>query len=284
MNARKIVLGYDRSSPSKAAARWALDEAARSGAVVEFFYAHEWPAWAPAAVTGPAAAVQPDGEIDRATRGMLDEAVTDARHSHPTVRTAVSIVYDGAARTLIERSHEAGLIVLGSQGHSVVNGLLGSVSAAVSASARCPVIVVRGVQAADTPIVVGVDGSAWGQAALAFATEEAAARHVPLRVVRAWSPVTDPRIGTPEVGEAERRSFGDLVDEWRQKHPEIEIVAEAVMQHPAAALTELSAVAQLLVVGTRGRGPIRGLLLGSVSQHLLRHAACSVAVVHEPHS
>jgi nucleotide-binding universal stress UspA family protein len=52
------------------------------------------------------------------------------------------------------------------------------------------------------------------------------------------------------------------------------------VEHPAAALTQLSATTQLLVVGSRGRGALRGMLLGSVSQHLLRHAACDVAIVH----
>ncbi|GIF23394.1 nucleotide-binding universal stress UspA family protein [Actinoplanes tereljensis] len=283
MNARKIIVGYDRSAPAKAAARWALDEAARTGALVEFFFAYEWPAWAPATATGAAPAVQPAGEIDRAIRGMLDEAVINARHSHPSVRTTVSIVNDGAAATLIDRSREASLVVLGSHGHSAVIGLLGSVSVAVSASAHCPVVVVRGEPADGAPVVVGVDGSASGQAALAFATGEAVARHVSLQVVRAWAPVIDPRIGAPEVGDAEMHSFDELVTEWRQKHPGLEITADGLLQHPAAALTERSADAQLLVVGTRGRGPVRGLLLGSVSQHLLRHATCTVAVVHDTH-
>ncbi|MFD0525866.1 universal stress protein [Paractinoplanes durhamensis] len=57
-------------------------------------------------------------------------------------------------------------------------------------------------------------------------------------------------------------------------------MAEAVTEHPAAALAAASTTAQLLVVGTRGRGAVRGMLLGSVSQHALRHSACTVAVAH----
>jgi nucleotide-binding universal stress UspA family protein len=285
MITRKIIVGYDHSLPAKAAARWALDDASRTGALVEFLYACEWPAWAPATVTGPAPAVQPDGELDRAVRGMLDEAVINARQSHPSVRTATSIVNEGAAATLIDRSQEASLVVLGTRGHSAVTGLLGSVSVAVSASAHCPVGVVRGEPADGAPIVVGVDESASAQAALAFATDEAAARRVPLRVIRTWAPVAglwaESPLATGTVGVAERRSFDELIAGWRQKHPDVEITAEAVVEHPAGALTELSRTAQLLVVGTRSRGPIRGLLLGSVSQHLLRHAGCTVAVVHE---
>ena len=285
MNAKKIIVGYDRSSDAKAAAAWALDEAARTGALVEFFYAYEWPVWAPAASMVPAPAVWPDGETDRAVKGALNEAVTAARQTHPAVRTAISIVNAGAALTLIDRSAEASLIVVGSRGHSAVAGLLGSVSVAVSAHAHCPVIVVRGDAAPSAPVVVGVDDSPSAQPALGFAVEQAATRGVALRVVRAWTPVTGIWAETPmttgTVTADERLQFDELVAGWRDKCPSVEISAEAVVDHPAAALALASATAQLLVVGTRGRGAFRGMLLGSVSQHLLRHAVCSVAVVHD---
>ena len=96
MTARKIIVGYDRSSDAKAAAAWALDEAARTGALVEFFYAYEWPAWAPAASMVPSPAVWPDGETDRAIRDRLNDAVTSAKLSHPGVRTTISIVHGSA--------------------------------------------------------------------------------------------------------------------------------------------------------------------------------------------
>ncbi|GAA3337457.1 universal stress protein [Amorphoplanes nipponensis] len=285
MTARKIIVGYDRSPDARAAARWALDEAVRTGAPVEFFYAYEWPTWAPAASTVPAPAVWPDGETDRAIKGALHEAVALAKESHPSVRTDISIVNNSAALTLIGRSEEAGLIVLGSRGHSAVVGLLGSVSVAVSGHAHCPVVVVRGEPEAGGPIVAGVDDSGSAQLALGFAVEEAVARRVPLRVIRAFAPVTglweDTPMVTRSVTAAERRPLDELVAGWREKHPDLDISVEALVEHPAAALTEASTDAQLLVVGSRGRGAVRGMLLGSVSQHLLRHAACTVAVVHE---
>jgi nucleotide-binding universal stress UspA family protein len=286
MTVRKIIIGYDRSPDSKAAAAWALDEAARTGALVEFFYAYEWPTWAPATNTMPVMAVWPDGETDRAIKGSLHDAVASARQTHPQVSTRISIANNSAALTLIDRSDHAGLIVLGSHGHSAVTGLLGSVSVAVSAHAHCPVIVVRGEAPTTAPIVVGVDDSPSAQSALAFAADQAAARGVPLRVIRAWTPVTgiweESPLVTNEVAVQERQPFDDLVASWQEKHPEVEISAEAVVDHPARVLAQASTTAQLLVVGTRGRGAVRGMLLGSVSQHLLRHSACTVAVVQEP--
>jgi nucleotide-binding universal stress UspA family protein len=283
MTAKRIIVGYDRSADSRAAARWALDEAARTGAPVEFFYAYEWPEWAPAASTIPAPAVWPDGETDRAIKGGLHEAVTAAKQSHPGVRTEISIVNASTALTLIERSADASLIVLGSRGHSAVAGLLGSVSVAVSAHAHCPVLVVRGEAAPTRPVVVGVDDSPSAHLALDFAVEQAAARGVPLRVIRTWAPVTgiweDSPLVTRTVTAEERRPLDELVAGWREKYPQVEITAEAVVDHPANALALASTTAQLLVVGTRGRGAVRGMLLGSVSQHLLHHSACTVAVV-----
>jgi nucleotide-binding universal stress UspA family protein len=233
----------------------------------------------------PSPAVWPDGETDRAIKDGLNEAVAAAKRTHPTVRTTISIVHNEAALPLIDRSVEAGLIVLGSHGHSTVAGLLGSVSVAVSAHAKCPVIVARGQSPATAPIVVGVDDSASAQSALAFAVEQAAARGVPLRVIRAWAPVTSPWGLTPGAvafdPENDRGQLDELVAGWQAKYPQVEITAEVVVEHPAAALTAASAGAQLLVVGTRGRGAVRGMLLGSVSQHLLRHSACTVAVVHD---
>jgi nucleotide-binding universal stress UspA family protein len=144
---------------------------------------------------------------------------------------------------------------------------------------------VRGDTAAAAPVVVGVDESGPAESALAFATEQAVARLVPLRVIRAWKPVAGrwaqgPAVTRTVAGE-ERQPFEELVAQWRLKYPELAISAEAVVDHPAAALTAASAGAQLVVAGSRGRGAVRAMLLGSVSQHLLRHASCAVAIVHD---
>lgn len=277
--AKKIIVGYDHSADARAAASWALDEASRTGAPVEFFYAYEWPTWA------PAPAVWPDGETDRAVKSMLREAAARARQTHPRVRTQVSVVNAGAAMTLVDRSAGAGLVVLGSRGHSAVAGMLGSVSVAVSAHAHCPVVVVRGRADPTAPVVAGVDDSPCAQLALGFAVEQAAERGAPLRVVHAWRPVTGLRehspLATRTVTAGQRRPFDEMVAAWRGKYPQVHITTDAVVDHPAHVLAQASSTAQLLVVGSRGRGAFRGTLLGSVSQHLLRHSACTVAVVRE---
>jgi len=233
----------------------------------------------------PAPAVWPDGETDRAIRDNLDEAVAGARTTHPGVRTDIAIVNAGVALTLIERSARAGLVVIGSRGHNAVASI-GPVSVAVSAHANCPVVVVRDHQAAGHgPVVVGVDESDCAQLALEFATEQAAARGVPLHIVRAWPYSTglwheQPAV-VQSVADAEHRALAELATSWQEKYPQLAVTAEFLVDHPAHALLRKAAGAQLVVVGSRGRGAFRGMLLGSVSQSLLHHSPCTVAVVRD---
>ncbi|MEV6493080.1 universal stress protein, partial [Actinoplanes sp. NPDC051633] len=284
MTAKRIIVGYDRSPDARVAAAWALDQADRTGAAVEFFYAYEWPAWAPAASMVPATSVWPDGETDRAIHGMLNEAVAAARLSHPGVRAHVSTLHAPAALTLIDRSSTASMIVLGSRGHSALASV-GSVSVAVTAHAHCPVIVVREVPASDAPVVAGVDDSPRAEPVLRFAFEQAAARGVPLRVIRAGTfalGVWEERpVVAKQLIEGGARSLQELVRSWQQKYPGVEVTSEFVAEHPSDALTREAKDAQLVVVGTRGRGAVRGMLLGSVSQHLLHRSPTTVAVVRE---
>ncbi|MDY7088240.1 MAG: universal stress protein [Actinomycetota bacterium] len=285
MSTEKIIVGYDRSPQARKAAAWALDEATRTGAVVEFFHAYEWPHWAPAVSMVPPVAVLPAEQIRHDMDNSLREAVASAARTHPGVTTTTSVADAGAALTLIDRSRHAQLIVLGNHGYSAVTGLLGSVSVAVSAHACCPVVIVRGDAARHGPVVAGIDDSPSSHAVLGFAFEQAATWGTPLVVIRAWPPFAgardDPLFAENKVPIGIRHPFDELVGGWHAKYPQVDVTARAVLEHPAATLTEASTTGRLLVIGTHGRGVLRGLLLGSVSQHLLRHASCPVAVVRE---
>ncbi|MEU4421567.1 universal stress protein [Actinoplanes sp. NPDC024001] len=281
---RRILIGYDGSPDADAALAWALDEATRIGAPAELLYGEEWPLWVPGANMVPLQSTRSESYAEQATRRMLDSAVAWARQTHPLVRVTATTARVHASVALIERSRQARLIVIGSRGHSVVANLFGSVSSAVCAHARCSVAVVRGDARTTAPVVAGVDGSALASPVLIFAAQQAAERKAPLRVIRTWPPVTglweSSSLITRIVTEHEREPFDTLVAAVRDTYPDLDIAGEATVAHPATALTRAGATAQLLVVGSRGRGAIRGMFLGSVSQHLLRHAACTVAVVH----
>ncbi|GAB1640351.1 universal stress protein [Krasilnikovia sp. MM14-A1259] len=278
MPEKMIVVGYDGSPDARAAAHWALDEAARTGAPLQFCCAYEWPTWSPAAATVPAPAPWPDPETERAIAGMLDRAAAAARLSHPGVRVSTSVSHTGAVISLTDRSEHARLVVLGSRGHGAVGSLLGSVSVAVSAHARCPVVVVRGESDPAAPVVVGVDGSDCTPPALEFAFAQAAARGTGLRAVHACGP---PRDGDPAGTARESHDVAALLDAWQDTYPYVKVTREEVTGDPGPALAETSGAAQLIVLGTHGHGALRGLLRGSVSQHLLHHSRCPVAVVHD---
>jgi nucleotide-binding universal stress UspA family protein len=281
---REIIVGYDGSPHSQAALLWALDEASRTGASVELVYADESPVLVPAARLVQYPPPQRDGYHTEVINGTLERAVATAKKTQPLIDVTARTVRAHASTALIDLSREARLVVLGSSGHSAVAGLFGSVSTAVSAHAHCPVVVVRGEPAAGGPVVVGIDGSPSAEAVLTFAAEQAYARKATLRVIRAWPPVTGLWEETPMVTNAvtddERAPFDAQVAVVRDTFPELIVQAEARVAHPAGELTHASAQAQLVVVGSRGHGAASGLLLGSVSQHLLRHSACPIVVVH----
>jgi nucleotide-binding universal stress UspA family protein len=141
-------------------------------------------------------------------------------------------------------------------------------------------------------IVVGVDGSDGGASALEFAASEAALRKARLRVVSAWEiPVAAYGGGfgpplDPETQDAFRVRGEQVADDAsaavKRLQPSLDVEAVAVPGHPADVLLEQSADAALIVVGRRGLGGFKSLLLGSVSQQVVHHAACPVVVVNQP--
>lgn len=287
MSGAEILVGYDGSTEAAAALTWALDEARRSGRPVRLAYVYEWLTVAGWIGPGIAPGVWPDETARRQVEDLVRKAATDAAAVSPGV-TVQGEVFDGPpALVLEERSARAGLLVLGSRGHGGFTGLLaGSTAVAVTAHAHGPVVVVRGEAGRRSGhVVVGVDGSEYSLVALGFAVEQAAVRQVPLRVVRAWHPPAGQRPPAgPEAREAamaDRAELDEPLARWRRAFPDVEVAVEVTAAAPAALLVDASREAQLVVVGSRGRGGLRGMLLGSVSQQLIQHAHCPVAVVRE---
>ena len=142
-------------------------------------------------------------------------------------------------------------------------------------------------------IVVGVDGSPGARAALRWALAEARLRHTPLHVVHAWAfPYTAvgygmaPLIDKGFTDELEQRAKGlveEMLAEAGSEADGVEVEQEVAEGSAAHVLLEQAERADLLVVGSRGLGGFRGLLLGSVSQQCAHHARCPVVVVPSPH-
>jgi nucleotide-binding universal stress UspA family protein len=194
-----------------------------------------------------------------------------------------TLVAGPAARVLCGRSRTAEMVVVGCRGHSELPGLrLGSVSWQVAGHAAGRVVVVpdrwRPVNEAPGPVVAGVDGSPASQAALSFAFEEAALRDVPLVALCALADAPGVLGGAREIEE----HFSQLMIAEEKEHPEITVLQQVAVGTPRRALLAAASEAQMLVVGCRGRGGVKGMSLGSVAQAVLHHSPCPVGIVH-PH-
>ena len=172
-------------------------------------------------------------------------------------------------------------------------GALGSVSTQVAAHAHCPAVVIHDSQptpAQDAPVVVGVDGSELSTNAIAFAFDEASSRGVGLTAVHAWwldyvegaSASAIWTVDWKNMAQEENALVAESLAGWQEKYPDVTITRHSIHGHPVEALVRQSENACLVVVGSRGRGGFRGLLLGSVSQGVLHRAHCPVAIVRAP--
>ena len=139
-------------------------------------------------------------------------------------------------------------------------------------------------------IVVGIDGSPEADAALSFAHAEATLRGVALHIVCAWEPATASYVGeafaaTPDAFLEAEQHADDVLQAALEQLPstDVEVEALAIEGHPARVLIDHAATAELLVLGSRGRGATKRLLLGSVSTHLAHHTPCPLVIVPTHH-
>lgn len=293
-----IVVGYDDSPASRAALAWALRTAQGRHAEVLLVNAART---FPPIVAGHGDFVAPPREIaTEAGMETLQAGALLAARLAPEVTVTTLLVEDAPAAALLSVLGRAELAVVGSRGHGGFTELVvGSTSLKVANRAPCPVVVVPAKKEAAPlepgpeagRVVVGVDGADHGSGdVLAFAFEEASWRHTGLTAVHAWQePYFDlpgkgaavpKRIQVEEFQAEERRQLAELVSGWAEKYPDVDVRCDVVAQSPAAVLAAASTGAELVVVGSRGRGGFHSvLMLGSVSHAVLHHAHCPVAVV-----
>ncbi|MFH9858915.1 universal stress protein [Streptomyces sp. NPDC017202] len=284
-----VVVGVDGAESSLAAVEEAAREARARGAGLRIVHAFVWPAMH--VPTGPSPLGPPEGGIRAMVDRLTAEAVERARAAAPDVDVRHAVVTGEPLTVLEAQSREAELVVVGSRGMGGFVGLLvGSTAVHLAAHGRCPVLVVREPARADGPVVVGVDGSAAGRRAVDFAFAEAELRKVPLVALHAWTTWNAPLPAPQDASEPyanppgalaaeEERLLSEALAGFRERYPGVVVDHEVVHGGAREALIEASRSAQLVVAAARGRGGFTGLLLGSVSQALLHHAHCPVAVV-----
>ncbi|WP_280235999.1 universal stress protein [Nocardia cyriacigeorgica] len=190
--------------------------------------------------------------------------------------------------TLLERSTTARILVVGSRGLGAFRRtLLGSVSTAVTRHARCPVAVIHDFAAldaasADKPILVGVDGTENSVAAVEYAFDAADRRKVGLVALHAWSDSTSldlPMKDWESLRESERAVLAERLAGFAEKYPDVVVRRIVVPNRPTHALHDQSDYAQMVVVGSHGRGGFASMVLGSTSNAVLHTVACPVVVV-----
>lgn len=210
-----------------------------------------------------------------------------AREAAPGVEADTLLSEQSPAKMLIGLSETAHMVVLGSRRGGAVSHL-GSTILAVAAHGRGTIVAIRenGEEITSGPVVVGVDGSPVSDTAVAAAFAEAAERETDLVAVHTWSDLTFTEfastglieIPAEDLQTAEQAVLAERLAGWQQRYPEVTVQREVYPSTPAQHLREWSERAQLVVVGSRGRGGFRGLLLGSTSQSLIQHSACPVMI------
>jgi nucleotide-binding universal stress UspA family protein len=297
-----VVVGVDGSPGSRAALVFALTTAAQRGADLEVVSSYPvnlvWTGGLPLEIPDTGAM---RADIESRASELVDDVRRESSAAGVPGVDAVDlrlVVSQGrAVPELLKRSERADLLVIGSRGRGAMrSALLGSVALHCTTHARCPVVVVHPfTSAVQSPrVVVGVDGSAESREALVAALGEASRTGAEVQVVAAyfptdyWTDVTMVLVQSVEAIRADlQRRTEEFVTDVVAEQAAAGVVARVRMtisEGPAAeVLLQRATDAQLLVVGTRGRGAIRGLLMGSVALHCAMHAPGPVLLVPPPY-
>jgi nucleotide-binding universal stress UspA family protein len=285
-----VLVGFDGSELAGLAVRSGAIEAERRQTVLTVVTAYPLPT-----MIYPNMASIPNEPEDTKAQQEAEKTLAEAAgllRDHPG-ETSFRTVAGNPAGSLITLSSAAEVIVLGARGRGGFMGrVLGSVSTAVPAHAHCPTIVVphhASQTREEGPVVAAVDGSDTGRTAMLTAAAEAAVRGAALEVVAVlpageewlyWYPELE--LSSEVTSRRQKQITTGLEGEIAQlsaQFPDLEVSASVPVGDPMQTIVEISARAQLTVLGTRGRGRVRSALLGSVSRGVLNHAEGPVMVV-----
>ncbi|MFH8680751.1 universal stress protein [Streptomyces lydicus] len=276
-----VVVGVSRSEAAQAAVDWAADAAARHGRPLCLVHGQEWPAGA-----APKDRHDDPGQIWAShfrARGqsLLDDLREAAAARIPGLRIGTRLLDGRPASVLREAAEEASLLVVGVHHVSGPGEVFtsGGAGPALVGHPPCPVALVPAAASGFDPagpVLVGVDGSAASAPAVSYAFDEAAAWEADLLAVQ----VRRPRYGDwPEDLEESALDISEALAGWREKYPQVLVRQEVAVGSPAVKLAEAAADARCLVVGSRGVGGFRGMVLGSTSRSLSHMAPGPLVVV-----
>ncbi|WP_422741951.1 universal stress protein [Mycobacterium sp. WMMD1722] len=283
------VVGVDGSESAHAAVRWAAQEARLHHVALSIVHV------APAITVVAPTMVWPGGRIpdevleirENDARRVIADAVAEAVGLNGDLEVSTEVFFGAAVPTLVDLSKDARMVVVGSRGTTGRHRrLLGSVSTGLIHHAHGPVAVVHDevtpAELSGRPVVVGIDGSRASQSALEIAFDEASRRGVDLVAVHAWSDAdmtTDYGLEDGVLRRAAEKTLAECLAGWQERYPEVSVHRVISYSSPVAHLLDRAQSAQLVVVGSHGRGGFAGMLLGSVSTAVAQEAVVPVIVV-----
>lgn len=286
---RPVLVAVDGSESAARAIAWAAREAKARRAPLTIMHTYHWPSSGLGAMEAVGFLMDALAEDSAEIVAAAGAAATEAA---PGVEVTTVSELGAAVPAIVAASKDAQLTVIGSRGLGGFTGLLlGSVSTGVVAAAQSPVVVLRGEDepAADAPVLAGVDGDDATEAVLREAFAAADRARAPLLVLHAWTPppavvLTEAAIAAAQAQDAWHASIADdlagRVAAVAADFPDVKVQTMTASGRPAVALLEQAKGARLVVVGSRGRGEFKSMLLGSTSRALTQHAPCPVLVVH----
>lgn len=278
-----VLVGIDGSEAAAEAVRWAAVDAVHHRAPLHIVHGIGAPM-----DFGPGIAFD---QIDYDAYREAGNAAVDMARGFATAAAApigeldiaTFVVEAPPIPVLLDRSKDARLLVVGTRGLGAFRrSLLGSVSTAVARHAHCPVAVIPEPENYTPdrllgPVLVGVDGSASATRAIEIAFDEAVRRNVAVRAVLTWSEFNRYISRTGMQKEAEELLSESLAG-YAEKYPDLHVKRVVVEDRPARRLLAEAENAQLIVVGSRGRGGFAGMTLGSVSQAVLHATDCPLII------
>lgn len=288
--AGSIVVATDGSDDAGRAVHWAAEQAfleRRQLAVVTTVRGPEpvhgaWTGFDPSYAAGTE-------QLLAGARVIAEEAAEAALHLHPGLVVSAAARLGDPRHVLVDLSRDVHMIVLGSRGRGVVRSkLLGSVSAAVSRDAGCPVVVSRPRRRADTArrgILVGADGTLESLPVIEFAFQQASLTHLPLTVVHAvWDEVGavhGPAVVSPlEPGwDHYRVLLGESVAGISSKFPEVPVDLRLARGMAEDCLSDAGSRWDLVVVGRHPVDSLLRLVTGAVATSVVERSRTTVAIV-----